>query len=274
MDHKHIDRRQMLGQGLAAVAAGGYLASLAQAEPAGDDLRARMEKRTYRDEAGHELLYRIFVPKVASTGRQCALLVFLHGAGERGGDNEAQLKHAQVLRFIGDDAQAKQPTVLVAPQCPTGRWWQEPPLWRKDMPASPDAGLPGRLVWALLDSLSKQYPIDPARRYVTGLSMGGFGSLGMVLERPDYWAAAMPICGGTDNSRAADLAKTPMWIFHGADDPVVKPEFSRSLVKALKEAGASPRYTEYPGVKHDSWVKAYQEPEMVDWLFAQKRAAK
>jgi predicted peptidase len=207
--------------------AGGRLRA---AEP---DLRSKLPKRAL-------LPYRIFVPKDYDAKQKYALILFLHGAGERGDDNEAQLKHAQVLRFVSDEVQAKHPCILVAPQCPTSAVWAEirgvgkkaPPGLRKMR------SMVGPLL-ALLDDIEKQYSIDPDRRYVTGLSMGGFGSFALCLARPDYFAAAMPICGGTDPSRAKEMSKVAFWVFHGGADATVNPDQSRNAVKALKEASAT-----------------------------------
>ena len=235
------------------------------AEP---DLRGKLQKRAL-------LPYRILVPKDYDPKQKYALILFLHGAGERGDDNEAQLKNGEFLRFVTDEVQAKHPCILVAPQCPTGGWWADIPGRGKKLPPRVgNAGSMVSLLLALLDSIEKQYSIDPDRRYVTGLSMGGFGSFALCLARPDYFAAAVPICGGTDVSKAKEIASVAFWVFHGGADPVVKPELSQNAVKALKEAGAEVKYTEYPGVGHNSWSKAYKEPELVDWLFAQKRKAK
>jgi predicted peptidase len=265
-------RRAILWMGVfAAVAA--WAGQLRAAEP---DLRTKLEKRVFRNAEGETLPYRVFVPKDYDAKKKYPLILFLHGAGERGDDNERQLIHAQVLRFVSDEVAAKHPCFLVAPQCPTGGWWADRPRGAKKPPPEGSAKSTGapKLTLALLDSLQKEYSIDPERRYVTGLSMGGFGSFGLCLARPDYFAAAVPICGGTDPSRAKEMAKVAFWVFHGGADPVVKPDQSRDAVKALKEAGATVKYTEYPGVGHDSWSKAYKEPELVDWLFAQKRKAK
>ena len=242
------------------------------AEP---DLRSRLEKRVFRNAEGETLSYRLFVPKGYDAKKKYPLILFLHGAGERGSDNEAQLKNGEFLRFVSDEVQAKHPCFLVAPQCPTGGWWADVPGRAKKRPPGSEKSTGAlELALAALDSLEKEFSIDAERRYVTGLSMGGFGSFGACIRRPSYFAAAMPICGGTDVSKAKEIASVAFWVFHGGADPVVKPELSRDAVKALKEAGATVKHTEYPGVGHNSWSKAYKEPELVDWLFAQKRKAK
>ena len=244
------------------------------------DPRSRLEKRVYRNAEGESLPYRLFVPRNYDPGKKYPIILFLHGAGERGDDNEAQLKHAGVLRLVSDETAAKHPCFLVAPQCPEKDWWGGSSRGRKGpaksaekSPAkSPDEPSKAmRLTMALLDALDKEYSIDPARRYVTGLSMGGYGSFYLCARRPKDFAAAMPICGGGDVAKAKDMAKIAFWIFHGDADPVVQPDLSRKMVAALKEAGAKVKYTEYPGVGHDSWTPAYKEPDLVDWLFSQCR---
>lgn len=243
------------------------------AEP---DLRSRLGKQVYTGANGETLPYRLFVPANYDPQKKYPLIVFLHGAGERGSDNEAQLVHAQVLRFVRDDVQAKHPCFLVAPQCPAPKKgqqsrWVEVDWGLKTPHETPAISKGMQLTVELLDALTKQYSIDPDRRYVTGLSMGGYGSFDLCIRRPHDIAAAMPICGGADDSKAKQIAHIAFWIFHGGADTVVPVGRSRSIVEALKAAGANPRYTEYPGVGHGCWAKAYQEPDMVEWLFAQKR---
>ncbi len=137
------------------------------------------------------------------------------------------------------------------------------------MPEQPSE--PMRLTMSLLDSVVKDYNIDKDRIYVTGLSMGGYGTYDIIGRRPNYFAAAMPMCGGGDIATAPLIAHMPLWIFHGADDNVVPTNRSRIMVDALQKAGGDPRYTEYPGVNHFSWGNAYKEPELVNWLFCHLR---
>lgn len=248
-----------------------------------EDIRDQLEKRVYKNDKGETLPYRLFVPDDYDKSQKYALLLFLHGAGERGSDNEAQLKHAQFLRFASEAAQKKQPTIIVAPQCPAGKmpngkddykwvqvsWSAKAPI---PTPQEPSYGM--RLTFAILDALEKEFNIDPDRRYVTGLSMGGYGTFDALIRRPNYWAAGVPICGGMDNSRADEIAHIPVWIFHGDEDRAVPVERSRTAVEALKKAGGDPKYTEFEGVGHFAWGPAYEEPELVDWLFSQTRKKK
>ena len=135
-----------------------------------------------------------------------------------------------------------------------------------------------RTIHKILDALEEEYAINKNREYVTGLSMGGECTWMSMIERPDRFAAAAPICGGdwiigmSAEERGKKFAQLPIWIFHGEADEVVSVDVSREAVKALKSAGGNPRYTEYPGVGHDSWTRAYRETEFIEWLFAQSRS--
>ncbi|HEX7898271.1 MAG TPA: PHB depolymerase family esterase [Planctomycetota bacterium] len=212
------------------------------------------------------LKYRLFKP--AAVEGKIPLVLFLHGAGERGDDNAAQTKHG-VKAFVA--RQAKNPHILVAPQCPKNQKWNDVD-WHAATHQTPEKpSEPMARVLELLDVLPQDLPIDPKRIYVTGLSMGGYGTWDLLARRPGLFAAAVPVCGGGDEAAAAAFAKVPKWIFHGDKDGVVKPERSRHMVEALKKAGGEPKYTEYPGVGHNAWDKAYADPALFDWLFAQSR---
>lgn len=232
-------------------------------------LRDRCEKRTFTGAAGGTLPYRLFLPADYDPTKRYPLILFLHGAGERGTDNEGQLRHADALRLVADP---DHPAILVAPQCPNGAQWVEVPWGAKTPHTTPaEPSKPLGLTLELLDALDKELAIDPDRRYVTGLSMGGFGTFDAVVRRPNYFAAAVPICGGADDGAAGKIAHVPMWAFHGDKDTAVHTVRSQSAVTALKKAGAKPRYTEYPGKGHNVWGVAYAEPELPTWLFQQRR---
>ena len=242
------------------------------------DLRAQTQNRVYQDADGKTLLYRLFVPKeyeaksVKDGKKKYAIILFLHGAGERGSDNQRQLLHPDVLNFVTAKQAARNPAFLVAPQCPAGQKWVNVNWWQKPhhkTPKEPAESM--RLTLELMDALEKEFPIDADRVYVTGLSMGGYGTLDALVRRPGYWAAAVPLCGGADDARAKDFAQVPIWVFHGSKDGAVPVERSRSIVEALKKAGGSPKYTEYEGAGHGIWKRAYAEPELAEWLFGQRR---
>ncbi len=229
------------------------------------------EKHSFQGE-GVTLPYRLLKPAKLEPGRKYPLVLFLHGAGERGTDNDRQLVHG-VKTFASKEMQERYPCFVVAPQCPEKTMWVDIP-WDSPQPKMPETPNANHVTLiALLDQVEQDFPVDTNRRYVTGLSMGGFGTFEMAVRHPDRFAAAAPVCGGTDLSRLPAASKLPFWIFHGGKDTVVRVERSREAAEVLKKAGAGPRYTEYPDVAHNSWSKAYATPELYEWLFAQKRSA-
>jgi predicted peptidase len=160
--------------------------------------------------------------------------------------------------------------LLVAPLCPKGKKSSDVDWGTPSYTLPKDPSGPGRLVLELIPALQKEYSIDAKRIYLTGLSVGGYGTWDLLARKPELFAAAAPICGG-DEKTAETIAKIPIWVFHGAKDAAVKVERWRNMVEALKKAGGSPKYTEYPNEGHASWAPAYKDPEMMKWLFAQKR---
>lgn len=241
-----------------------------------EDLADRFEKRVFVDD-GAKLGYRFLAPKAflagkVKDGEKFPLVIFLHGAGERGDDNTAQLIHG-VKRFAQDDFLEKYPCFVVAPQCPNGKiWasfsWLEPEKGMLEEPTEPMA-----LLVKAIDSMQVALPIDSQRIYVTGLSMGGYGTWELAIRHPKRFAAIAPVCGGADLSRLAVIKDVPTWVFHGAKDGAVKVERSREAIETLKKAGGKPIYTEYPEVGHDSWNNAYADLKFYEWLFAQKLPA-
>lgn len=206
-------------------------------------------------------------------GDSPAMVLFLHGAGERGSDNKAQLKHGvpDLLKWLEAN---KQHAVVVAPQCNPDVWWAD----LKGDFRSPEGGRLSEtpsamltMVFEVVEKLAKENNVDPSRIYVTGLSMGGFGSFGAVGRRPDFFAAAIPVCGGGDPTTAETMKRVPFRIYHGAADSVVPVTGSRVMAKALEEAGADVELIEYPGVNHDSWTRTYQNDGVWKWMFEQKR---
>jgi predicted peptidase len=139
-------------------------------------------------------------------------------------------------------------------------------------PQSPGHGWNAALLNELLDQAMSDYRVDPDRVYLTGLSMGGFGTWALAAAHPEKFAAIVPICGGGNTSDARKLAKLPIWVFHGAKDETVSPERSKSMVRAIQAAGGTPKFTLYPDAGHDSWTVTYDNPELYDWLLKQTRA--
>jgi predicted peptidase len=219
--------------------------------------------------AGKDTLpYRYYVPKI-NESTKLPLVIFLHGAGERGNDNNAQLFHG-VKYFMADSAQSKYQCAIFAPQCPTTKRWVETDwkLLKHTMPAKPSD--PMTLVFAVIDSLKKLPYIDSTRIYITGLSMGGYGTWDAMQRRPDFFAAAVPICGGGDEAQAPKLKSMPIWAFHGTTDKLVKPERTRNMVAAINAAGGHPKVTYYE-VGHFVWDQAYSTPDLLKWMFFQSK---
>jgi predicted peptidase len=233
------------------------------------DNRARFEARTF-DDGDYKLPYRLLRPKDYDPSKKYPLVIFLHGAGERGTDNEKQLVHG-MNDFASDEVMSTYPAFVMAPQCPEGEYWGGIDRLAKN-PTPPDQLAPAlAATLKAAEQLRQEFPLDNQRIYITGLSMGGYGSFSALTHRPELFAAAIIICGGGEPASAAKFKHVPVWAFHGAEDKVVPAERSREMIAALKDAGANPKYTEYPGVAHNSWAQTYANPEIYAWLFAQKK---
>jgi predicted peptidase len=128
-----------------------------------------------------------------------------------------------------------------------------------------------KLLMELIKEVKTKLPVDTSRIYITGLSMGGYGTFDAIERYPHVFAAAVPVCGGGDTSKASSIAHIPIWIFHGAEDAVVNPQLSLDMVEALTKAGAHPGFTQYPEVGHFSWLSAYNDPLLLEWLFRQRK---
>ncbi len=178
------------------------------------------------------------------------LLIFLHGSGERGDSLDLVKMHGPPS-FV--ENRPDFPFITVSPQCPKGTRWNAEDLQ------------------VMLEKLITKYRIDPARIYLTGLSMGGFGTWAWACKNPDQFAAIAPVCGGGDVQFARELKNTPVWAFHGEADPVVPVKRTIEMVEAVNEKGGSARITLYPGIGHDSWVNAYNDPELYKWLLEHVR---
>jgi predicted peptidase len=222
------------------------------------------------------LNYRILYPENYRPEKSYPLIVFLHGSGERGNDNALQLTHGGKL-FVREDIRKNYPAIVIFPQCPKDSAWSRYRKGAKSndwiMDASLSASRPALLVKELMDQLLQQKRVDAKRIYIGGLSLGGLGTYDMLIRYPGYFAAAFPICGATDVAAfVANAGPVPMWMFHGAEDVVVQPTFNRELYKLLIEKGARHvKYSEYPGVNHNSWDNAFAEPELLPWMMAQKK---
>ena len=228
------------------------------------------EARTFTAADGGTLGYRLLAPKTVEAGKKYPLVLFLHGAGERGTDNAAQLKHGAPL-FAKPEVREKFPCFVLAPQCPPEKTWSAVKGWTGPNTYEEQPTEPMKLALGALDAVLKEFPVDTDRLYVTGLSMGGYGTWDLVTRSPGRWAAAAPVCGGGDAARIAVAKAVPVWAFHGVLDSAVPVVRTREMIAALEKAGGKPMYSEYPYVNHDSWSNAYGEPELLPWMFAQKR---
>lgn len=237
---------------------------------AADSWQDLFEAKTYVDADGQSLPYRLLKPETIEPGKKYPLVLLLHGAGERGADNVAQLVHG-AGEFAKPENRQKYPCFVVVPQCPTDCKWVNVD-WELPSHTMPEKiGEPLRLAIELFEKLAAELPVDRGRLYITGLSMGGFGTWDAIQRRPDYFTAAMPVCGGGDTAEASKLKDLPLWAFHGDADSVVMPLRTKAMIEAIGKAGGTPKMTIYPQVGHDSWVRAYSDPASLEWLFAQKK---
>ncbi|HPD14850.1 MAG TPA: prolyl oligopeptidase family serine peptidase [Planctomycetota bacterium] len=195
--------------------------------------------------------YLLYLPKGYERGRRrWPLLLFLHGAGERGRDLELVKKHGPPRRLAeGHDL----PFIVVSPQCPGGRWWSDDVLA------------------ALLDDVIAHHRVDERRVYLTGLSMGGYGAWSLACEHPERFAAIAPVCGGGNRLLAHKLKDVPVWAFHGAHDDVVPLAESEKMVKAVQAAGGKAKLTVYPHAGHDAWTATYANPDLYTWLLRHRK---
>lgn len=234
-------------------------------------------KKQEYNESGKMLLYRILYPENYDKSKKYPLVLFLHGSGERGSDNEIQLTHGGKL-FLADSNREKFPCFVLFPQCPTDSSWGSVKVDRTKTPLSFSIDYTMPQTWAmkavidLTQHIASTESVDKSRIYISGLSMGGFGTFEAVYRYPKLFAVAMPICGGGDtvhyNRR---VKKIPFWIFHGDADAVVNVENSRAMVRTLESLHVRVKYSEYPGVNHNSWDNAFAEPTYLSWMFSHKK---
>lgn len=212
--------------------------------------------------------YRLSSPEKIEEGKAYPVILFLHGLGERGTDNEAQLKHG-ARAIVETTTRLGQPVFVIAPQCPPDRWWSPvdgPPYVRLTAADQPNPATEG--VLALIEDFSQKNPADPKRLYVTGLSMGGFATWDILGRSPEKIAAAMPVCGGGNTELVSRFKDIPIRTYHGDKDTVVPLEASRRMITALENAGGKPELIIYPGVQHDSWTRTYASPDALKWLLS------
>lgn len=232
------------------------------------------QKETFVSSRGDTLLYRLLRPETMKSGEKYPLVLFLHGAGERGSDNERQLTHGGQM-FLNPVNREKYPAFVLAPQCPLTGYWAYAARPTSFMPDDMPLEVPVSPIFETLKDLLDTYlalpEVDKRRIYIVGLSMGGMGTFDMAIRYPEVFAAAMPICGTVNPGRLEAAKKVRFRIFHGDADNVVPPEGSRAAYRALKAAGADVEYIEFPGCNHGSWNPAFNYPDFMSWMFSQKK---
>lgn len=199
-----------------------------------------------------KLNYLLYLPPgyEQSGDEKWPLMIFLHGIGERGTDVEKVKMHGPP-KVLAEGMEL--PMIVLSPQCPPDDYWPT------------DSLLP------LIDQIIADYNVDEDRVYLTGLSMGGFGTWRLAADNPNKFAAVVPICGGGESFKAVLLKHVPIWVFHGAKDTVVPISYSEAMVDRLKSVGGNVKFTIYPNAGHDSWTKTYNNPELYEWMLQQRR---
>ena len=236
------------------------------------------ERKLYVSKAD-SLPYRILYPENFNPAQKYPLVIILHGAGERGNNNESQLVYGAKL-FLEPENRQQYPAIVVFPQCPQDSYWSNVNIVRDETGKRTfnylqAVGEPTKAMHALLGllkELEKSGAIDKKHRYIGGLSMGGMGTFELLRRQPKKFAAAFPICGGGHPDGVKKYAKrVPLWVFHGEEDSVVPVEKSKIMVEAIQKAGGKVKFTIYPGVNHNSWDYAFKEPDLLPWLFSHEK---
>lgn len=233
------------------------------------------EHKQFTSSDGFSLNYRELTPVKIDAKKKYPLVIFLHGAGERGSDNEKQLMHGAQI-FLNPANQEKFPAYVLFPQCPADSYWAfgKRPVNFNPVPHMDEL----QPITAALKELILEYlslpSVNPSRVYIMGLSMGGMGTFDLVSRFPELFAAAIPICGSADSERLPAAKDVKFRIFHGDADTVVPVECSRRAYRTLREAGADVEYYEFAGCGHGSWNPAFDKPDFMEWLFKQKKSRK
>ncbi|WP_226388694.1 prolyl oligopeptidase family serine peptidase [Penaeicola halotolerans] len=237
------------------------------------------EEKVYINENGDRMDYRILYPEAYDKSKKYPLVLFLHGAGERGSDNRKQLTHGGKL-FLKPENRSKFPAIVVFPQCPEDDYWIDISVRKKlydkeDLDFSEVNAPPSKQMSLLIElhqSILTNEAVDEKRQYVIGLSMGGFGTFDLISRNPKKFAAAIPICGGGNVTITKKYAKhTSLWITHGALDDIVPVLYSQRVYDALKKNGADVKYTEFPNANHNAWDPTFAIPDLLPWLFSKSK---
>jgi predicted peptidase len=247
------------------------LTATAQAQFTVEEL---LKPYVYTNGAGATFAYRMSVPQFPEPGKAYPLLLFLHGSGECGTDNLQQIK-AGLPALMATVLKRPEPLIVVATQCQSGNGWVKQLAFQENYAMSKEPSASLALALEVCRHVVATRPVDTNRLYITGLSLGGFGTWDAIQREPALFAAAIPVCGGGDIRRVQGLRRMPIWVFHGTEDKNVPAACSRRMVQALKLAGnRKVRYTEYDKAAHNVWDSTYSNPEVIDWLLQQRRSEK
>ena len=260
--------------------------SCQQAEPDG------YQKCRYTDEFGQTMSFFLHVPALGGPLQKYPLVLVLHGGGERASPGMTPAEGQAVLvrspyvkcwvtkaaHLDEPSVQSRWPSFIVVPQLGDLSRWVDVPPGHGSYQLAPRPTEELRMAKEVVDLLRQKYgDVDSNRLYITGISLGGYGTWDAIERWPNYFAAAVPVSGAGDPSRASELKDLPIWVFHGAGDPIVPVSGSRDMVQAILAAGGQPRYTEYAGAKHDIWARAYAvdttspSASLFQWLFSQHK---
>lgn len=242
----------------------------------GSQVRAKFDnsknsvKEVYKASNGKSLPYRLYVPDGYDSSKKYPLVLFFHGAGERGTDNNAQISAGSVMQRLLTDAESSRfPCLILAPQCPGDSQWVlsdwGPGVYNHNTMQTPISPYMAAAE-ELLAKVTEEYSVDQSRLYVTGMSMGGFGTWDIISRNPDMFAAAFPVCGGVDETYLEALKGFPIWTFHNDGDGIVSSAGTKKAYEILKDAGGI-TYTEFKSTAHDAWTAAYSTPALMSWVF-------
>lgn len=235
-----------------------------------NDLVSLTVPAKFHTKRGGELNYRIFVPDIPQSATNgVPLILYLHGSGECGIDNVAQMNHG--VGGLVWWSKNREPAIVVAPQSPPMTAWSPVFFSLQDAKMPYSAPPMIKLVKGMLDDVVERYPIDKNRILVTGVSLGGYGAWDLVLRYPGYFAGAIPVCGAGDPTAAEAAAETSIWIFHGENDRNVPNKMDRAMVSRLWELDANVRYMEYPDAGHGIWGRVYSDDSVMKWFFSRRR---
>jgi predicted peptidase len=226
---------------------------------------------------GDTMPYRLLLPKNYTPGKKYPMIVFLHGSGEKGNNNTTQLANCGYV-FLKDSIREKYPAIVVIPQCARRSNWVDDKRVKDSagkyvllMPPDAEPTQAMITLQELVKNIIKVYRVNKKQVYIGGLSLGGMGTYDIVKRNPKLFAAAFPICGAADSSIAPKLKYVNWWIFHGANDNAVSPEFDKKMVKTMQDLNIPVTFTLYPNTGHNSWVKAFDEPDLFAWMFSQSK---